>query len=148
MFRAIMRTRSDFTTFLLRVGLGALMWPHGAHKALDMYQPNGGIENTVKMFEQNWGIPEWQVYCVIAAEFLGSIGLMLGLFSRVAALGVIAVMAGAIHYVHLKNGFFNAAGGYEFPALVILVALVIVIRGGGALSLDRKFGTKPMPAGA
>jgi putative oxidoreductase len=135
MFRMLMKTQSDFATFVLRVGLGAVMWPHGVQKALGMYG-GLGIEGTVKMFADNWQIPAWQAYGVIAAEFLGAIALLLGFMGRVAALGIIAVMAGAIHFVHMKNGFFNTNGGYEFPALIIVAAFVILVRGSGALSVD------------
>ena len=139
MFRMIMRTKNEFSTFVLRLGLGAAFWPHGAQKALGMYDGRG-IEGTVEMFDKAWGIPEWQVYGVIAAEFLGSIALMLGFMSRIAALGIIAVMAGAIHFVHLKNGFFNSNGGYEYPLLWGLIALACAFRGGEALSVDRAIG--------
>ena len=76
-------------------------------------------------------------------EFLGGIGLVLGLLTRLAALAIIAVMAGAIAKVHWQNGFFinwelTAGRGHGFEANMafIAMALACVIAGGGALSLD------------
>ena len=78
----------------------------------------------------------------IAAEFLGSIGLIVGLLGRVAAFGILSVMVGAILLVHAPNGFFmnwmgNQAGeGFEYHILAIGMALAVMIGGSGAWSLD------------
>lgn len=144
MFRALMKTQNDLSTLILRLAVGAVMWPHGAQKALGMYD-GAGIEATVDKFQKTWGIDPWMTYCVIAAEFLGAIGLLLGCFTRVAALGIVAVMAGAIHHVHGGNGFFLSKGGYEYVGLIGLAALTLVLRGGGALSIDRAFSKRGAP---
>jgi len=68
---------------------------------------------------------------------------VLGLLTRLAALAIIAVMAGAIAKVHWQNGFFinwelsaDRGHGFEANTAFIAMALACVIAGGGALSLD------------
>ena len=81
---------------------------------------------------------------MIAAEFLGSLLLLAGIFTRFAAFSIGLVMAGAAVLVHAPNGFFmnwfgNQAGeGFEFHLLAIAIASALVIAGGGRSSLDRK----------
>ena len=94
------------------------------------------------------GIPASLAVIVIATEFFGGLGLIVGLLGRVAALGVLCVMIGAIFMAHLHNGFFmnwygNQQGeGVEYHLLAIALALAIVIGGSGAFSFDRML-TKP-----
>jgi putative oxidoreductase len=83
-------------------------------------------------------------YLVCFTEFLGGIGLVLGLLTRIAALGVAAVMVGAIVKVHLPNGFFmnwdlapGKGHGFETNLALLAMALACVIAGGGELSIDR-----------
>ena len=69
----------------------------------------------------------------------GGLLLVLGLFTRPAALFVVIFMLNAI-YVTSAKGFFWTAGGAEYSILILLSALYFLIRGGGACSLDRKLG--------
>jgi putative oxidoreductase len=79
---------------------------------------------------------------VILSDFVGSVALMLGLFSRVAALGTTFTMLGAVALVHLPNGFFMNWGGtqpgegFEFHLLALALSVPLVIHGGGAFSFD------------
>jgi putative oxidoreductase len=79
----------------------------------------------------------------LKAEFLGSIGLILGLLTRIAAFGIACVMLVAVYRVHLQFGLLmNCAGthkgeGIEYHLLVLAIAVVLMIKGGGALSVDR-----------
>ena len=84
-------------------------------------------------------------FLVIMAEFLGSLGLVFGLFTRVAAFGIFCVMVGAVALVHGRYGFFmnwlDTPGkheGFEYHLLAAGIALALMIRGGGAISLDRR----------
>jgi putative oxidoreductase len=89
------------------------------------------------------GLPLVIGLLVVLIEFFGSLGLALGVFSRVAAAGVLAVMVGAVLTVHLPNGFFmnwsgaQAGEGFEFHLLAIGIALALMIKGSGSFSLDR-----------
>jgi putative oxidoreductase len=94
-------------------------------------------------FFTGMGVPAPLAFLAICAEFFGGIGLIVGLLSRVAALGIITNMLVAVATVHLHVGFFmNWAGtqkgeGYEYHLLAIALGLLIAVKGGGALSVDR-----------
>jgi putative oxidoreductase len=89
-------------------------------------------------------IPAPLAFLAIMAEFLGGIGLILGLLTRVAAFGIAVNMLVAIVTVHYQFGFFaNWTGtqkgeGFEFHLLVLAITAFLMIRGGGAASVDRK----------
>ena len=79
----------------------------------------------------------------ITAEFLGSIGLLIGFLGRVAAFGIATNMVVAIVLIHRHVGFFanwygtQKGEGYEYHILAIIICLAIMIKGSGALSVDR-----------
>lgn len=139
----VLRTDSDFAAMVARLTLGLVIFPHGAQKLLGWFG-GYGVSGTVGFFT-GMGVPVWAASLVIAAEFLGSLGLIFGAFGRVAAAGIIPVMLGAVAMVHLPNGFFmNWAGnqkgeGFEYAILAVGLALVVVIKGSGSWSLDRLF---------
>ena len=59
-------------------------------------------------------LPGVVAFLVIVIEFFGSLGLIVGLFGRVVALGIIVVMIGAVAKVHILHGFFmNWAGNQK-----------------------------------
>ena len=72
-------------------------------------------------------------------ETFGGALLVLGLFTRPAALSVIIFMMFSIHFTSAK-GFFWSQGGMEYSILILLVALVFLIRGGGEYSADKAIG--------
>jgi putative oxidoreductase len=123
------------------------MFPHGAQKVLGWFG-GYGFSATLEAMTSKMGIPAVFVLLAFAAEFLGSIGLVVGALSRVAAFGIACVMVVAILTVHLHNGLFmNWAGhqageGFEFHLLAIALALVVIVKGAGAWSCDRWFTTR------
>lgn len=137
----VLETTRDAAPLVSRLALGLVMFPHGAQKALGWFG-GYGFSGTMGFFTQKMGIPAPLALLAIAAEFLGSIGLVTGTLSRVAALGIAAVMAVAIATVHLPVGFFmnwngaQSGEGYEFHLLAIGLALVVLLKGGGAYSVD------------
>ena len=126
----------------LRVTIGLIFAAHGAQKALGWFG-GFGFSGTMGFFTQQMHIPAPLALLAICAEFLGGIGLVLGLLGRVAAFGILCNMLVAVWMVHFKLGFFaNWSGvkkgeGYEYHLLAIAMALVIMIKGSGALSVDR-----------
>ncbi len=142
MLNALFRTDRDASSLILRVVLGAVFFPHGAQKVLGWFGGHG-LAGTLDFFTQSMGMPLIVAALVIAAEFLGALGLITGLLTRLAAFGICCVMTGAIFLVHLKNGFFmnwfgNQAGeGFEYHLLAIAIAIALMFKGGGRWSLDR-----------
>lgn len=145
MFQRIVHTSNDFSLTVVRVVLGLVMFAHGAQKVLGWFG-GYGFSATMGFFTHGMGIPAPLAVLAIAAEFLGGLGLLIGLLGRIAAFGVLCNMAVAVLTVHYRNGFFmNWAGnqkgeGFEYHLLAIALALAVMIAGSGALSVDRLLG--------
>jgi putative oxidoreductase len=77
----------------------------------------------------------------IAAEFLGGLGLIAGLLTRIAAFGVFCTMAVAIYLVHLPHGLMASNNGFELPLLLLCSALFFIASGAGPFSVDAWLGS-------
>lgn len=137
----IVRTTPDLALFLIRLLLAVVIWPHGAQKALGWFG-GYGYQGTMQFFTRTMGIPAPLAFLAIAAEFAGPVALALGLFGRVAAFGIAAVMVVAVLTSHLSNGFFmnwfgaQKGEGFEFHILAVAIAAAVMVGGSGAFSLD------------
>src|SRR5689334_218913 len=78
---ALPATHAGIAGTVLRVTLGAVMFPHGAQKLLGWFG-GYGFDGTMGFLTQHVGLPAPLAVLVIFSEFFGSIALMLGLFSR------------------------------------------------------------------
>jgi len=142
MFRKLINTTGDPIMTILRLVLGVVFFAHGAQKALGWFG-GYGFSGTMGFFTQVMHIPAPFAFLAICAEFLGGIGLLLGLLGRVAAFGIACNMVVAVAMVHRHFGFFvNWSGtqkgeGFEYHLLTLAVALAIIIKGSGAFSIDR-----------
>jgi putative oxidoreductase len=136
----LVQTHGDVVPLVLRLTLAFVMFPHGAQKALGWFG-GYGLKGTMEFFRKS-GIPSLLAVLAIMAEFLGPLGLAVGLLTRVAALGIAAVMVGSILSVHWQHGFFmnwygNQQGeGFEYHLLAIGLAVALVLHGAGVWSLD------------
>ena len=126
---------------IVRVVLGVIFFAHGAQKVLGWYGGRG-LKATTGYFT-SLGMPLLIAYLVCFFEFLGGIGLIFGLLTRLSALGIIIVMIGAIAKVHGVNGLFlnwqlapGKGHGYEANLAFIAMGLACLIHGGGSLSID------------
>lgn len=141
MFKKLIVTKDDVALLVLRVLLGVVFFPHGAQKVLGVYG-GGGFSGTMGFFTETLGIPWIFAFLAIIAEFFGALGLISGLLTRVAAFGLACVMVIATFMLHLQHGFFmNWSGkqggeGFEYHILVLAIAVVLMMRGGGKWSVD------------
>jgi len=141
MLKRLMNTTNDMSLTTLRVVLGVVFFAHGAQKMLGWFG-GYGFQGTMGFFE-HMGMPAPVAFLVICTEFFGGLGLIVGLLTRIAALGIGVEMIGAIFIVHLPNGFFmNWSGtqkgeGFEYHLLAIAMAATLLLRGAGAFSADR-----------
>jgi putative oxidoreductase len=90
--------------------------------------PRTGWKNSIKTLNEHRHIPAALGFLAIVAEFFGGAGLIVGLLSRIAATSVVVI-------------FLNWSGdhedhGYEYHLLALALAIVVIMRGSGALSLD------------
>ena len=119
---------------VLRVFLGVIYIMH-AYLAAFVFGPSG-----MAAYQRASGIPfpEIGAWYLIVAHGLGGICLILGVLVRVAALVNIPIMAGALFFVHLKQGFFMGKdGGYEYALLVLGATIAQALLGAGAFTLKR-----------
>jgi len=105
MFRKLINTTDDPAVTILRLVLGVVFFAHGAQKALGWFG-GYGFSGTMAFFTQQAHIPAALAFLAICAEFLGGIGLFLGLLGRVAAFGIACNMVVAVAMVHWHFGFF------------------------------------------
>ena len=142
MLRKLISTDNDSATAVLRFVLGVIFFAHGAQKMLGWFG-GYGFSGTMGFFTDVMHIPVLFAFLAITAEFFGGLGLMLGLLTRIAALGIFSNMVVAIAMVHHRFGFFmNWTGaqkgeGVEYHLLVLAITAFLMIRGAGAVSIDR-----------
>ena len=141
MVKRLMGTSNDVSLTTLRVVLGVVFFAHGAQRMLGWFGGDG-FQGTMGTLTQT-GMPAPVAVLIICAQFFGGLGLVAGLLTRIASLGVAGLMIGAIFMVHLPNGFFmNWMGtqkgeGIEYHLLALAMATALLLRGAGAFSLDR-----------
>jgi putative oxidoreductase len=144
MLRKLTATDGSPATAILRIVLGIVFFAHGAQKLLGWFG-GYGFTGTMGFFTGGLHIPAVFAFLAIMAEFFGSLGLIVGALTRVAAAGIAAIMLVAIAMVHSHVGFFmNWAGtqkgeGYEYHLLALAIAAFLIVRGAGAASVDRFF---------
>jgi putative oxidoreductase len=148
MFKKLLTTVDDASLTFMRLMLGIVFFPHGAQKLLGWFG-GYGFSGTMGFFTTQMHIPAPLAFLAICAEFFGSLGLIFGFLTRIAAFGVAMNMLVAVLAVHRHIAFFmNWAGnqkgeGYEYHLLALALAIPIIIRGAGAFSIDRALSRKP-----
>lgn len=142
MLRKLTATDDAMAITILRVVLGIVFFAHGAQKMLGWFG-GYGFTGTMAFFTGTMHIPAFFAFLAMAAEFFGGLGLILGLLTRLAAFGIAVNMLVAVVMVHSQFGFFaNWSGsqkgeGYEYHLLTLAMCAFLIIKGGGAVSVDR-----------
>ena len=129
-------SRIDLAALLLRTGLGVMFIAHALLKIVVFTVPG-----TVQFFE-SIGFPGAFAYATIAAELIGGVALILGVYTRAVAIALLPVLLGAL-YVHSGNGwlFTSAKGGWEYPAFLALIAVVVALVGSGRYAIGARAAT-------
>ena len=122
---------------VLRLVIGLVFVAHGGQK-LFVY----GLDGVSGAFGQ-MGIPMAGIAGPLVAfvEFFGGLALIVGLLTRLAALGLAVTMLGAIGLVHLKGGFF-LPNGYEYAFALLGAALTLALTGAGRWSVDERLARR------
>jgi len=133
---------------VLRVTLGVIFVMHG-YLGLAVIGPVGLGQYTARMGYPAALGPAFGWYLILAHS-VGGILLILGLWTRWAALAQVPIMASAFFLHHLRQGFFLTgivvdaargvaiAGGYEYTLLVLAATVTLVLAGGGTLAVYRR----------
>ena len=115
---------------LLRLALGTVLMVHGWAKLC------GPVGTPLGFNIDGWGwpYPVFWAWAVALVEFFGGLFIVVGFFTRFAAACIAGVMAVAILKVKHASGF---VGGFEFDFALLMIALALVLSGGGRMSVDR-----------
>ncbi|MBN1106152.1 MAG: DoxX family protein [Deltaproteobacteria bacterium] len=146
MANLILKTDNSPVQMFIRVVLGAVIFPHGAQKLLGWFG-GAGLEKTLHSFSQ-MGFPVWATVLLMLIESMGALLLIAGFLTRFWALAIGTAMAVCMLKFHVQYGFFmnwfNQQGGegYEYHILVLGIAVALLIKGGGMLSVDRALATR------
>ena len=121
---------APYAALLLRVALGIMFIAHALLKYVVFTLPG-----TVKFFE-SLGLPGPLAYVTFAAELIGGLLILGGVYARWVALALVPILLGAT-WVHAGNGWVFSApnGGWEYPAFLAIAALVLTLQGDGKYAL-------------
>ncbi|MBP2633178.1 MAG: DoxX family protein [Firmicutes bacterium] len=118
----------EWSMLVIRVALGIIFLAHGVQKI-------SGFDGIIQWFG-SMGMPAVLAYVVTTIETVGGALLILGLFTRTAAAGIMFVMLGAIFSVKISKGFI---GGYEFDVSLLAMAFSLILSGSNTFSLGSLF---------
>jgi putative oxidoreductase len=122
----------QYAAFILRLTLGSILLSHGLLKVFVFT-----IAGTVGFFG-SIGLPAIAAYLTIFGEVVGGLILLLGVYSRLVSILSLPILIGAT-WVHISNGwlFSNEGGGWEFPVLLVVLAIIVAIQGAGSFALRK-----------
>lgn len=125
-------TNTNYGATITRLSLGSVLLSHGLLKVFVFTIPG-----TVGYFE-SLGLPAIAAHLTIFAEIVGGTAILLGLYARLAALLSIPLLLGAF-WAHTGNGWLFSAegGGWEFPLLLVALAVAVGVQGSGAFALRK-----------
>ena len=122
----------DAALLIFRAVLGVVFVAHGVDKLLI-----SGMDDTIGQFSA-WDVPQPRLSAWVAAlgEVIGGAFMVVGLLTTLAAGALALFMACALYFVHLNGGFFVADNGIEYPLVLIVALLTVVVFGSGRASID------------
>lgn len=125
---------APYAAFVLRISLGLMFIAHALLKLMVFTMPG-----TVQYF-QSIGLPGSFAYLTVAAELIGGVLILGGVYARWVALATLPVLLGAT-WAHAGNGWvFNAPnGGWEYPAFLTAASVALALIGDGRFALSNKF---------
>jgi putative oxidoreductase len=134
-------TKNTLVPLILRLGLAVVFIYHGVQKV-----SGPGHEGGLNWIPHNADQPDAReppraaVQGAVAyGELIGGLALALGFLTRLAALGIAVIMAGAIYTVTGPNGFDLMNHGYEYNLVLLVICAAVFLLGGGRLAVDRVF---------
>lgn len=148
MNKMIATNSNNWPALIARLALGLTIFPHGAQKLLGWFG-GYGFQGTMGFFTAQMHLPYIIGLLVILIEFFGSLFLIFGFLTRVAAVGFIGMFVGVVSTSHAASGFFmnwsmeaNKEEGWEYFILLFGLSLIALILGGGKGSVDAALSKK------
>jgi putative oxidoreductase len=137
----MLATRGSLSATVARVVLGGVLLPHGAQHLFGAFG-GYGYAGTRGWMVSTLGVPGPVAGLAIVMEVVAPLLLVLGAGGRFVGAWLAAFMAVAAS-THFGQGFFmnwfqkQSGEGFEYHILAIALAVVVVVEGSGAFSLDR-----------
>ena len=137
---AIFQTEPNLAFVILRLGLAVTFFAHGSQHLFG-WLGGRGIKGQLGNWREKYHIPTWIGVIGILTEALTVPAMALGFLVRPLALGLVIFTAVALFKGHWEFGFFLSGGGrkgtgIEYCLALFLMALALLVGGGGALSID------------
>jgi putative oxidoreductase len=130
----------EVAPLVIRIVLGIIFIAHGSQKLFGAFGGHG-ITGVIGMMKQlNVNPPVVWAWIVTLTEFLGGLGVLFGLLTRWAGLGLAVNMVVAIALVHWRHGLFSGGGGFEYPMALFGMSLALLFWGAGKISIEGAFG--------
>ena len=123
--------RKDLALWLLRIGFGGLMLVHGLPKLASVFRGEWAFANPIGIGE------EASLFLTVFAEFVCSIFVILGLFTRWACIPLIITMLVAVFIIHGGDPLSDK----ELALIYLIGFTAIFISGPGKYSLDARIKT-------
>lgn len=143
MLNRILESLAPLSPLMIRLPLGAIFVAHGAQKLFGLLGGRG-IQATIHDFDRYLGIPPFLTVLAVACEFFGGLAVLIGYKSRLAALGLAAIMVVAMVRIHAANGFFinwsleaGRGHGIEMNLALLGMCLALATAGPGRYALGR-----------
>ena len=141
---------NNLAAFAARMALGIVVFPHGAQKLFGWWG-GYGLSGTLHYLTGGPNIPWILALLVILIESVGALMIFFGFCTRFAAFATLCNFIGVMFHSHAKNGFFmnwlhstDRGEGMEFFFLLMGLAIVLIITGGGKWSVDAAITRKKM----
>lgn len=129
----VWQQRLGYVMDCMRVVLGVIL----VSKAISFIGNKEYLDSLFANAKDLWFIPAMITHYVILAHLAGGVMLIIGLFSRAAALAQVPILLGAIFYVQLPQMLHaNEPQQLEYAVMVLLMLGVVLLHGGGTLSVD------------
>jgi putative oxidoreductase len=129
---------ADAALLLVRLAVGIPFIFHGASIALGAFGGPG-----LKGFSGFTHMPLPLAALVGYGELLGGLGILFGVLTRIASVGVLVIMLGAIFTVHLPHGYDIQKQGIEYALTHVFLTIALIIAGPGAYSALHLIGRRP-----
>ncbi len=136
-----LKNSDAMASWILRISLAIVIFPHGAQKLFGWFG-GYGFSGTMGFFTETMNLPWLIGFFTIMLESIGAIVLILGFKTRIVAALYLILAIAIVFTSHLEHGFFmnwfgNQQGeGYEYFLLWIGMAISLILSGGGEYSID------------
>ena len=124
----------------MRVATGLPLIPHGGHRPAELFgtglgRPGGFLEGMDSSFGPFW------FYSLAMLQIVMGVLVIVGLGTRVAAALIAGLMLVSVA-VCRHVGLYWTGSGLEYPLVLLLLAMAVMLRGGGERSMDRRLGAE------